>query len=180
MIFPREVAEIQIGDKVETIPDGLFTNSTEITTIAIPSSVKNLGEYCFAYCTKLDTIYYNATNASETDVYDPVENTVAAPFSNSGKNLIIGDNVETLPDYVFRSMIYCTEVTLPNGLKTIGKEAFTNWKMTSIEIPSSVETIGEDCFKNCSSLTNITINKATDSISGSPWGAPSATINWTL
>lgn len=50
--------------------------------------------------------------------------------------------------------------------------------LTSITIPNSVTTIGDYAFLiMCRS--SITINKASDSISDSPWGAPDATITWT-
>ena len=49
-------------------------------------------------------------------------------------------------------------VNLPNGITTIGDEAFYECiKLTSITIPNSVTTIGVYAFRGCSSLTGINI-----------------------
>ncbi len=54
--------------------------------------------------------------------------------------------------------IDCTgEVVLPEGLTSVGDNAFANAQMTSIIIPSSVTSIGEAAFSGASSLTSITI-----------------------
>ena len=42
----------------------------------------------------------------------------------------------------------------------------------------NVTSIGDGTFYSCSSLTSITINKPSGSISGSPWGATGATVTW--
>lgn len=57
--------------------------------------------------------------------------------------------------------------------------AFNNCtSLASITIPNSVTGIGSNAFTNCTTLTSITINKSAGSISGAPWGAPNATIQW--
>lgn len=55
---------------------------------------------------------------------------------------------------------------------------FSHCPMTVINIPSTIQSIGKDTFDN-SYLTTITINRKADAISGSPWGATNATVNWT-
>ena len=50
--------------------------------------------------------------------------------------------------------------------------------IVELNIPSSVKTIFDNAFYGCSNLTTININKPKDSISGAPWGAINATINW--
>lgn len=51
--------------------------------------------------------------------------------------------------------------------------------ITTINIPSTIKSIGENAFKNTSKLTTITIDRKADAISGAPWGAIDATVNWT-
>ena len=46
-----------------------------------------------------------------------------------------------------------TSVVIPNGIETIGTEAFEQCsKLTSIDIPNGVKTIGSEAFKTCSVL----------------------------
>jgi hypothetical protein len=50
--------------------------------------------------------------------------------------------------------------------------------MTTINIPSTIQSIGKNAFES-SKITTINIDKPADSISGAPWGATGATVNWT-
>lgn len=50
--------------------------------------------------------------------------------------------------------------------------------MTTINIPSTIQSIGKYAFEN-TKITTINIDKPADSISGAPWGATGATVNWT-
>ena len=54
----------------------------------------------------------------------------------------------------------------------------SSYKMTTINIPSTIQSIGKYVFKN-TNITTINIDKPADSISGAPWGAGGATVNWT-
>ena len=70
-------------------------------------------------------------------------------------------------------------VQLSNTLEKIGIRAFELCeKLETIKIPSTVTSIGDYTFYDCSNLRTINIQKETDSISGAPWSAPNATVNW--
>lgn len=51
-------------------------------------------------------------------------------------------------------------------------------EITTINIPSTIKSIGKHAFDG-SNITTINIARHVDSISGSPWGATNATVNWT-
>ena len=56
-------------------------------------------------------------------------------------------------------------VTLPDGLQSIGEEAFRGCsELTSIDIPASVTSIGENAFYDCTSLTAVTLHDGLESI----------------
>lgn len=55
---------------------------------------------------------------------------------------------------------------------------FNYCEMTTINIPSTIQSIGKNAFES-SKITTINIDKPADSISGAPWGATGATVNWT-
>ena len=74
-----------------------------------------------------------------------------------------------------------TNVTGMEGMTEIPSGAFSGCtSLTNITIPSNIIKIGDgdSVFDECTNLTQITINKAQDSISGAPWGAPNATVTW--
>lgn len=51
-------------------------------------------------------------------------------------------------------------------------------EITTINIPSTIKSIGKHAFDG-SNITTINIARHVGSISGSPWGARGATVNWT-
>ena len=64
--------------------------------------------------------------------------------------------MSSTPWYDYRS--YIKYVTLPDGLTSIGNNAFVGCsRLTSITIPNSVTSIGDQAFYECESLTSVTI-----------------------
>ena len=58
-----------------------------------------------------------------------------------------------------------TEYKIPNGVKSIGINAFENCtSLTSIAIPNSVTSIGEGAFQYCESLQYVIIPESVTSI----------------
>lgn len=54
------------------------------------------------------------------------------------------------------------DVTLPDGLKTIGKNAFCACNaMTTIDLPAALESIGQSAFSGCSNLATVTCRAMT-------------------
>ena len=60
---------------------------------------------------------------------------------------------------------YLTAITLPDGLESIGDNAFSRCSaLTSIDIPASVTSIGEEAFRSCTSLKDVTLPNGLESI----------------
>lgn len=100
-------------------------------------------------------------------------------FSNCGKitEITIPESVTNIGESAF-SGTSLKNLEIPNGVQTIGKAAFSNTRLVSVSVPASVTTIGEDAFV-AQATTNVTLNKKTNEISGSPWGA-TGTITWLI
>ena len=65
-------------------------------------------------------------------------------------------------------------VVIPNGVTSIGREAFSGCKnLTSITIPDSVTSIGFSAFYSCTSLTSITIPSHFTDKEVKKWAVPS-------
>lgn len=87
----------------------------------------------------------------------------------SEKEYIIPDGVTEIPDRAFYPSLVTSskleKVTIPNSVKTIGKEAFSGCKyLTSITIPEGVKSIGIRSFENCESLESIVIPNSVTNI----------------
>ena len=135
------------------------------------NDVTSVGKYAFAFCPYLKTVTMaNCTNINSNAFYDCTGLT-SANFSN----------VKTVYSSAFNNS-GLTSITF-NKLVTLGSNSdysgiFESTPMTSISIPSTIQTIGLYAL-SYSSIKTITVNRDKDAISGAPWGATNATVNWT-
>lgn len=149
----ESIKSVNIPRSVTTISADAFRFCTGLTSITIPEAVTSIGSYAFTGCTNLETVYWNPVSIEEIGSMGYIGVFEDCPAL---ENFIIADGVTRLPDMM---LAYCT------GIR-------------SIVIPSSVTAIGSGAFSDCTNLRSITVNAATGSISGSPWGAPRATVTW--
>ena len=78
-------------------------------------------------------------------------------------SIILPNNCKSIGG--FRNCTNLTEITLPNGVETIGESCFAGCRsLVSINIPEGVTSIGYSTFYECYSLTNIKLHDGITSI----------------
>lgn len=81
--------------------------------------------------------------------------------NNDAFTVVLADTLQVIEDYAFRNT-GATAVAIPDGVITIGKEAFYNaWYLKEIHIPKNVTTIGEDAL-DIDGLVRITVEKGNE------------------
>jgi hypothetical protein len=90
-------------------------------------------------------------------------------YSESITAIIIGDGITRIGHYNFNCLYYATSVTIPNGVTSIGNEAFYGCGITSISFPSSITSIGEFAFMY-SKLASVTLQSGVTSIESGAFG----------
>ena len=155
-----------IPGTVTAIGTAAFINRADITSVTIPNSVTSIDGSAFYGCTGIKSI----------DVPESVETILWDAFYGVGNINYNGDAGEddetwgaTARNAVFDGdFMYSSsektellryygdggDVTIPNTVATIGKEAFKNTGITSITIPASVTKIEKDAFQDCQSMTS--------------------------
>jgi hypothetical protein len=139
------LTNVTIGNSVTNIADEAFEGCFELTSITIPNNVSSIGEGAFYDCTGLTSIsvaagnaYYSSTNGV---LFDKSQTTlIQFPEGLGGTYLI------------------------PNGVTSIGNEAFELSGLSSVIISDSVTNIGDNGFLECDNLTNVNIGKGVTSI----------------
>ena len=122
----------QISYKALCDQDGLVA-------IHIPSSVVDLGSFALSGCNGLSYI----TIATDNPIFDSRDNC----------NAIIATATDRL-------ILACNNTVIPNTVKTIGYNVFSNnMNIATITIPNSVTTIEFEAFSYMSNLRSITIGK---------------------
>ncbi|MBQ2263830.1 MAG: leucine-rich repeat domain-containing protein [Oscillospiraceae bacterium] len=97
---------------------------------------------------------YTVLEDGSVSVYcnDPELTEVQVPAS------IDGYSVSALADSCFSQNAVLTEITLPDGLKSIGDMAFYGCEsLAGITLPEGLDTIGSNAFTGCSSITEFHI-----------------------
>lgn len=125
-------------------------NKTGMTDIIIPNSVTYLGAGLFECCLKLT----NVTFQRETKVKNIRD--YAFWCCVDLKEVTLPDGIETIGDCSFQYNFQMTKIELPNTLKTIGDHFLCcNSSLTTLTIPYSVKDIAGACFHGCESLTDV-------------------------
>ncbi len=62
------------------------------------------------------------------------------------KNIVINSGATSISNYAFDGFYSVDSITLPEGLQSIGNNAFYKCLIESIRLPSSLRTIGKDAF----------------------------------
>ena len=179
------LTEIIFHEGLEEIGEGSFEGCNSLKNIVFPESLWAL-DYAFSDIT-LDYIEIGRKNIafdSNIRVPDCKNLTIRGGdidqifYTNSLENLTLKKNVVFSRTSVFSKCSALKSATIENGITVIPEECFKDTQLANVSIPTSVASIGENAFKT-SVTTNITLNKKTNEISGSPWGA-TGTITWLI
>ena len=82
---------------------------------------------------------------------------IGVGYGYSFKKIIVGEDVEYIPDYLFYGYLGDTLV-LPEGVTHIGKNAFQGCKnLRYVNFPDAVRYIGKEAFKGCKALTQLAL-----------------------
>ena len=178
---------LNIGNQVKTIPNSAFETCSRLTSIAIPSSVTNIGERAFRGCSGLDSIIIpNSVTSIGNYAFQDCSGLKSASMGKGIAGIILyvfrgcsrlttidvdsaNSRYSSIDGIVYSKMqdtlVLCPEgrktgtVIIPNSVTTIGTYAFYNCdSLTTITIPDNVTSIDSRAVVNCKNLTSITIH----------------------
>ena len=149
LVIPAEVENEGVIYAVVSIGGSAFYGSSNLTSITIPKSIKNIGRGAFSACYKLESI--NVVN--DNNSFYSVDGVL---FDKSKKTLLRYPSAKTGTTYI-----------IPDGIIGIGDMAFYDSDLTTIILPESVTSIGEISFMYCWDLESITIPKGVTDIESS-------------
>lgn len=143
-----ELRSISIGKGISSIPVSCFASCGLLNNVVIPDSVTEIGVNAFSECTSLNSIE-------------------------------LSNKIKKIPDYCFSKCGFETfTISDDLSIEELGNALFQACsKLKTVYIGKNVKTIASGAFDGNSGIT-IKINQTKDSISGSPWSASNATVEW--
>ncbi len=145
--------------------------SSLIGTVTIGRNVTSLGRYAFKEMLNLTEVRFMAEACEDSDaskqIFSSEENA-----TGSGFKLVVGNNVTTLPSYLFYGNRYLSAIEWNSDrLRTIGTSAFEGCTgLISVSIPNCVTYIGARAFFGCSKAETLTIGQGVKSFGNAAFG----------
>ena len=146
----RSLTSLVIPDSVTNIGDYAFSGCRSLTSLVIPDSVTNIGDYAFEGCGSLSSLV----------LPDGVTSIGKCAFRGCGSlsSLVLPDGVINIGGNAFADCKSLRSVVIPNSVTSIGCGAFGGCKsLHSVVIPDSVTSIGDYAFSGCSALSSVVI-----------------------
>jgi hypothetical protein len=208
----KYLTSVVINNSIETINTGAFSNCCELTKIIIkdnsklkniygksfmgcknltsinipnsvneigefniPNSVNEIGEYAFYECgfttlkiptsvSKIGDYCFAKTKIKELNITQNSKLTsLQQGVFNNCESLttvtISSTNMKTIGVRAFESCVGLNNISLSNTIETINDNAFNNTKLTSITLPSNLKKIGNLCLYT-GNLRSVYINRS--------------------
>lgn len=159
------VKNVSIPKSITKIRDNAFIH-TDIESITIPSTVKEMGYGIFWNCEVLSRVQLNC-------IIEKLPNSMFACCS-SLTSFDVPGYIKVIELGAFYRCENLLEINLHKGLKVIENRAFEECtNLVSLNIPESIEKIGDNygfCFKECKNLKNIFYDAREAEITGLPQG----------
>ncbi|MBO4327298.1 MAG: leucine-rich repeat protein [Clostridia bacterium] len=145
--------EIDLGSGLKTVERYAF-QETKLKALNFPASVELIEPRAAGFCAELVTV----TVAEGNPKYHSSGNCV---IETESKTLVLGSNSTVIPDdgsvtSIAQEAFYVlslTEITIPEGIESIGIEAFRGCRsLTTVNLPVSLKIVGGAAFTSCESL----------------------------
>ena len=165
---------VRAGTQVIADYAGDIYNS-QLTSINIPSSVKNIGDYAFDDC----------NNVTEINIAEGVQTIGMYAFAEAGiSTLTIPDSVTTIESWAFADAQNLTDIHIGTGVTSLGKTAFNGtaffdddsnwdgrilycgdyliyersaWGGSEFVIKDGIRVLSDDSFSDNSGITSVQI-----------------------
>ena len=162
---------VVIPNSVTAILQGAFLSNKNITSVTFGTNLRSIGTSAFSGANLGNLVipgnvkvigilaFYQATITS-LKIEEGVEtiNGLAFQFNKNISLLTLPNSVTYIGDGAFAQWNVLTNLTLGNGLKSIGEFSFFNNLITSLSIPKNLESIGLGSFWDQPNLTQFQVD----------------------
>ncbi len=150
---------IKLPAATTAIGDNAFTNCAVMHLESLPATLETIGEGAFSGCTGMD---------SELSMPASLTRVGADAFAGSGVKRVDFSGAEGLDlsnaYNLFGGCRNLSEVVLPNATKMIPGSMFKGSGLSEVYLPEGLESIGYEAFKECGLLKGINLPSTVNNI----------------
>ena len=174
---PVEDRDLQIPEYIEAygesyrvveIGDDVFAWNTSIRTVTLPPSLQTIGKRAFQGCDSLVSINLENVKKIGADAFNSCDLLKSVDLSSlffidehtfsscyALESVKISEKTTSIG---YDAFWYCERlfsVVIPDGVESIGDNAFENCGLRKLTLGKNVKTIGDNSFASCSDLMEI-------------------------
>ena len=154
--YGSALEQITFPKSLEWIGDEAFYHCTNLKSVHLPAGLTSIGWGVFSDCSKLEKVTWeDGLHLNYREVGDAI-------FSGTAweKQSLANHEMMILGDYAYDGRACEGEVTIPEGVRTIGYSAFYDAdQITAVHLPDSLEIIGDYAFDSAVKLAKLHIPK---------------------
>ena len=159
------LTSLTLPSSLQSIGDSAFEDCNSLISLTLPSSLQSIGGGAFTGCTSLRSVICNKFYKVIGQMLLSADGTQVIAYWGENSEVTIPEGVQSIGNSAFCDCSSLTSLTLPSSLQSIGGGAFWGCSsLSSLTLPSSLQSIGNGAFWNCSSLTSLTLPSSLQSI----------------
>ena len=156
------IADTLNGRCVTAIGDGAFSYCTNLKSVIIPDSIREMDANPFDRCFTLTKIQLSPDHPYYATIdgvlYEKAtKKLVCYPCAFKAQSFVIPQGILAIGAAAFTCIFNLESITIPDSVTTIGIAAFLGCGLSNVTIPDSVTTIEAAAFYSCSNLRSVTI-----------------------
>lgn len=138
-------------------------NGCSLTAVTIPNTVTLIGKNAFRNCYSLEEVIFEKNGTAALVIQDDAFN-----YDYSLEAIELPARLSALGSYVFSNAgLTAVEFEENSTLVSIGDSTFANTDLVEVTLPEGIVTIGEQVFFNCTSLEKVTFSEGLVSLGNS-------------
>ena len=145
------VSSISLPDSVKELPDCLFENLTSLDSVKLPVSLQVLPPYLFSGCSKLTKVSMpSVVTEFPEGLFYGCSSLPEIPFRAG---------IQEIPENCCAGCSSIKSVVLPNTVAKIHSKAFAGCKsLEAVVFPAHLYELSDDAFEGCDSIRNIRVD----------------------
>ena len=129
--------EVTLPSSISIIHSDMFNGCRKLSSLTLKGEITEVGERAFNGCWELsDASFLVNVTKMGIDAFNTCQELQSVDLSS----------LESVPDRAFANCNALAEVVFSNSLKTIGESAFLNTRLTSLDLPEGLVSIGQEAF----------------------------------